>query len=55
MIVEKALKGEGYIVPMMPNLACAVGEGATAVALGSNVAAARRARELAEETARADA
>ncbi len=34
--VEKALRGEGHVVRMMPNLACAVGEGATAFALGSS-------------------
>jgi len=33
--VEKILKGRGRVVRMMPNLACAVGEGATAFALGS--------------------
>jgi len=32
--VEKALAGRGHVVRMMPNLACAVGEGATAFALG---------------------
>lgn len=33
--VEKALAGRGHVVRMMPNLACAVGEGATAFALGA--------------------
>jgi len=33
--VEKILKGRGRVARMMPNLACAVGEGATAFALGS--------------------
>lgn len=33
--VERALKGRGRVVRMMPNLACAVGEGATAFALGA--------------------
>jgi pyrroline-5-carboxylate reductase len=32
--VEKALGGRGRVVRIMPNLACAVGEGATAFALG---------------------
>lgn len=32
--VEKALQGRGRVVRIMPNLACAVGEGATAFALG---------------------
>src|SRR5947199_8823083 len=32
--VEKSLSGRGRVVRIMPNLACAVGEGATAVALG---------------------
>ena len=32
--VEKALAGRGRVVRTMPNLACAVGEGATAFALG---------------------
>src|SRR5207249_4533705 len=32
--VEKALAGRGRVVRIMPNLACAVGEGATAFALG---------------------
>ncbi|TLZ81603.1 MAG: pyrroline-5-carboxylate reductase [Methanobacteriota archaeon] len=32
--VEKALNGRGRVVRIMPNLACAVGEGATAFALG---------------------
>src|SRR5437870_8304487 len=32
--VEKALAGRGRVVRIMPNLACAVGEGATAIALG---------------------
>ncbi|MGQ0797680.1 MAG: pyrroline-5-carboxylate reductase [Methanobacteriota archaeon] len=33
--VERILKGRGRVARMMPNLACAVGEGATAFALGS--------------------
>ena len=33
--VEKALNGRGHVVRMMPNLACGVGEGATAFALGA--------------------
>jgi len=33
--IEKVLKGRGRVARMMPNLACAVGEGATAFALGS--------------------
>ncbi len=33
--VEKALAGKGHVVRMMPNLACSVGEGATAFALGA--------------------
>ena len=33
--IEKILKGRGRVARMMPNLACAVGEGATAFALGS--------------------
>lgn len=33
--IEKTLDGRGRVVRMMPNLACAVGEGATAFALGS--------------------
>src|SRR3989454_4064054 len=32
--VEKSLDGKGRVVRIMPNLACAVGEGATAFALG---------------------
>src|SRR5256712_3287766 len=32
--IEKALSGRGRVVRIMPNLACAVGEGATAFALG---------------------
>ena len=32
--VERVLKGKGHVVRIMPNLACAVGEGATAFALG---------------------
>ncbi len=32
--VEEALGGRGHVVRMMPNLACGVGEGATAFALG---------------------
>src|SRR5256712_2749156 len=32
--VEKSLNGNGRVVRIMPNLACAVGEGATAFALG---------------------
>jgi pyrroline-5-carboxylate reductase len=32
--IEKALAGRGRVVRIMPNLACAVGEGATAFALG---------------------
>ncbi|MGI0149369.1 MAG: pyrroline-5-carboxylate reductase [Thermoplasmata archaeon] len=32
--VEKVLQGRGRVVRIMPNLACAVGEGATAFALG---------------------
>lgn len=32
--VEKALDGRGRVIRIMPNLACAVGEGATAFALG---------------------
>lgn len=33
--VEKRLAGRGHVVRMMPNLACGVGEGATAFALGA--------------------
>ena len=33
--IERALAGRGRVVRMMPNLACAVGEGATAFALGT--------------------
>ena len=33
--VEAALRGRGHVVRMMPNLACGVGEGATAFALGA--------------------
>ena len=33
--IESALRGRGRVVRIMPNLACAVGEGATAFALGS--------------------
>jgi pyrroline-5-carboxylate reductase len=33
--IERILKGQARVVRMMPNLACAVGEGATAFALGS--------------------
>lgn len=33
--VERALRGRGHVIRIMPNLACAVGEGATALALGS--------------------
>ncbi len=33
--VEERLGGRGHVARMMPNLACAVGEGATAFALGS--------------------
>ena len=33
--VEKALQGRGHVVRIMPNLACGVGEGATAFALGA--------------------
>src|SRR3972149_214577 len=33
--IESALRGRGRVVRVMPNLACAVGEGATAFALGS--------------------
>jgi pyrroline-5-carboxylate reductase len=33
--VERILKGRGHVVRMMPNLACAVGEGAAAFALGA--------------------
>ncbi len=33
--VERILGGEGHVMRMMPNLACSVGEGATAFALGS--------------------
>ena len=33
--IERALAGRGRVVRMMPNLACAVGEGATAFALGA--------------------
>jgi len=33
--VEESLHGRGHVVRMMPNLACAVGEGATAFALGA--------------------
>ncbi len=32
--IERALKGRGRVVRIMPNLACAVGEGASAFALG---------------------
>jgi pyrroline-5-carboxylate reductase len=32
--VERALGGRGHVVRIMPNLACAVGQGATALALG---------------------
>jgi pyrroline-5-carboxylate reductase len=34
MFVEKVLAGRGRVVRIMPNLACAVGEGASAFALG---------------------
>lgn len=34
--VEAALAGDGHVVRMMPNLACGVGEGATAFALGAS-------------------
>ena len=34
VFVEKVLAGRGRVVRIMPNLACAVGEGATAFALG---------------------
>jgi pyrroline-5-carboxylate reductase len=33
--VEESLRGKGHVVRMMPNLACSVGEGATAFALGA--------------------
>jgi pyrroline-5-carboxylate reductase len=33
--VEQRLRGRGHVVRMMPNLACGVGEGATAFALGA--------------------
>jgi len=33
--IERSLVGRGRVVRMMPNLACAVGEGATAFALGA--------------------
>lgn len=33
--VERTLRGKGRVVRMMPNLACGVGEGATAFALGA--------------------
>ncbi len=33
--VEAALAGKGHVARMMPNLACGVGEGATAFALGA--------------------
>jgi len=33
--VEQKLGGKGHVVRMMPNLACGVGEGATAFALGA--------------------
>ncbi len=33
--VERGLEGRGHVVRMMPNLACSVGEGATAFALGA--------------------
>ncbi len=33
--VEKKLAGRGHVARMMPNLACGVGEGATAFALGA--------------------
>jgi pyrroline-5-carboxylate reductase len=33
--VEKQLAGRGHVVRMMPNLACGIGEGATAFALGA--------------------
>ncbi len=34
VFVESILDGKGHVVRMMPNLACGVGEGATAFALG---------------------
>jgi pyrroline-5-carboxylate reductase len=34
--VEKSLRGRGRVVRIMPNLACAVGEGASAFALGKS-------------------
>ena len=34
--VERGLHGRGHVVRMMPNLACGVGEGATAFALGKS-------------------
>ncbi len=33
--VESALAGKGHVARMMPNLACGIGEGATAFALGA--------------------
>ncbi len=46
--VEGALQGKGHVVRMMPNLACGVGEGATAFALGTTAtdADAVRVEEL---------
>lgn len=34
--VEESLRGKAHVVRMMPNLACSVGEGATAFALGAS-------------------
>lgn len=39
-VVEARLQGRGRVVRMMPNLACGVGEGATAVALGATASEA---------------
>jgi len=46
--VEGVLQGKGHVVRMMPNLACGVGEGATAFALGTTAtdADAVRVEEL---------
>lgn len=39
-VVESRLRGRGRVVRMMPNLACGVGEGATALALGATASEA---------------
>ncbi len=39
-LVEAALQGKGHVVRMMPNLACGIGEGATAFALGATATSA---------------